>query len=537
MKKQIDYLNYPYPSQRTPVFAPNGAVASSQPLAAHAGLRILLKGGNAIDAALATAATLTVVEPTSNGIGGDAFALFWADGKLHGINGSGKSPSNISIKKVKDRGYDKIPKYGWIPVTVPGIPGTWAKLSKKFGRLPLTEVIKPAIEYAEKGFPLSPVTGKYWNYAYKRYKNNLKGEQFSNWFSTFAPKGRAPKIGEMWNSPYHARTLQKIAETNAESFYKGEIAEKIDNFSRQYNGFLRGEDLADFEAEWINPLNINYRGYDVWELPPNGQGLIALMALGILNEMKVQNKENPETYHKQIEALKLAMIDGKKYITDIEKMSKKPVDLLAENYLKQRRKKIGKKAIKPEPGHPPGGGTVYLAAADSEGNMISYIQSNYMGFGSGLVVPDTGIALQNRGHLFSLDPDHDNALECKKKTYHTIIPGFLTKDNRPIGPFGVMGGYMQPQGHLQVISNTIDHDLNPQAALDAPRWQWVNGKKIKVEHHFPRHIAQKLSRMGHQIEVSLDSGSFGRGQLIWQKHGGSYVAGTEPRTDGSIASY
>ena len=536
--KKADFLNYPFNSQRNTVFARNGIVATSQPLAAQAGLRILEKGGNAIDAAIATAAALTVVEPTSNGIGGDAFSIVYHNGKLSGLNGSGRSPKSISAKKLRDKGLEKMEKFGWLPVTTPGVPGTWVALAERYGRLDFEDLFEPAVEYAQKGYPITPTLGYYWNRAYKVYKENLKGEEFENWFKTFAPKGRAPRIGEMWKSEDHARTLKEIAETKAKSFYKGKIAEEIAAFSKKYNGYLSKEDLASFEVEWVDPIKVSYKGYDVWELPPNGQGLSALIALGILDKFDFPEKENVDTYHKQIEAMKLAMTDGKTYITDLDEMTYKVEELLAEDYLDKRRKLISDKAISPEPGKPEKGGTVYLAAADDEGNMISYIQSNYMGFGSGLVVPERGIALQNRGHLFSLDEDHDNVLKGGKKTYHTIIPAFLTKDDEAVGPFGVMGGYMQPQGHLQVAMNTIDFNLNPQAALDAPRWQWMDDKKVIVEKDFPTNIAKQLANRGHDIEVKLNSGAFGRGQIIWRDNeNGVLRAGTEKRTDGTIASY
>ena len=535
---KLDYLNYPYASQRMATFANKGMVATSQPLAAQAGLDILKKGGNAIDAAIATAATLTVVEPTSNGIGGDAFALVWVKGELHGLNASGPAPKSISIDAVKEKGHENMPTFGLLPVTVPGVPSAWAELSRRFGKLPLTEVLEPAIKYAEEGYPLSPVLAKYWNAAYKKYKETLKDPEFKSWFDTFAPEGRAPEIGEVWSSEGHANTLRSIAETNAESFYKGELADKIDAFFKEHDGFLSKEDLADYKPQWVQPISVNYRGYDVWEIPPNGQGIVALMALNILNGFDIKEKESVETYHKQIEAMKLAFSDGKKYVTDPEKMSVSAAQLLSEEFAAERRRLIGDEALTPEPGTPPRGGTVYLAAADSEGNMISYIQSNYMGFGSGIVIPGTGISLQNRGHDFSLDPEHENALEPGKKTYHTIIPGFLTKDGEAVGPFGVMGGYMQPQGHTQVIMNTIDFHLNPQAALDSPRWQWIEDNKVLVEPNFPSHVAQALARRGHQIQVALDGGSFGRGQIIWRDpKTGVLAGGTEARTDGSIASW
>ena len=533
-----DYLNYPYSSKQVTRFAKNGMVATSQPLAAQAGLDILKKGGNAVDAAVATAACLTVVEPTSNGIGGDAFAIVWINGEMHGLNASGYSPKGISIDKVKAMGYDKIPKTGWLPVTVPGAPSAWSALVNRFGNLSMTEVLKPAIQYAEKGYPVSPNLSKFWQRAFDKYQELLKGEQFKYWFETFTVDGQPPQCGEVWNSIDHAQTLKLIAETDSEAFYRGKLAEKIVSFAKEYDGFLREKDLNSYQPEWVQPIKVNYRGYDVWEIPPNGQGLIALMALNILKEYNFEAKDTLDTYHKQIEALKLAFSDGKKYITDIDEMQVKVEDLLADDYAAKRKALITDQALQPEPGTIDKGGTVYLSAADKDGNMVSYIQSNYMGFGSGLVVPETGIALQNRGFSFSLDKNDHNHLKPHKKPYHTIIPGFLTKDKQAIGPFGVMGGYMQPQGHLQVLMNLIDFNLNPQAALDAPRWQWVEGKKIKVENDFPKHIAAALSRKGHEIKMALDSSSFGRGQIIFRDNeSGVLKGGTEKRTDGHVALY
>ncbi|WP_408008616.1 gamma-glutamyltransferase family protein [Pseudalkalibacillus sp. A8] len=534
----FDALYNPYSSQRMTTFAKNGMVATSQPLAAQAGLDILKKGGNAVDAAIATAACLTVVEPTSNGIGGDAFALVWTKGKLHGLNASGPSPQSISIDALKEKGIDEIPKHGWTPVTVPGAPSAWVALSERFGKLSFKEVLEPAIEYAANGYPISPTLGKFWKAAADHFKKVLTDDEFKHWFDTFAPEGKAPEVGEVWRSEGHAATLREIAETNAESFYRGKIADEIDAFSKKYDGFLSKEDLAAYQPEWVDPIGVEYRGHKVWEIPPNGQGIIALMALNLLKDSEYMSKEEVYTYHKQIEAIKLAFTDGLKYVTESKSMTTRAEDLLSDSYAEERRKLIGENAIDPTPGTPPKGGTVYLATADSEGNMVSFIQSNYMGFGSGLVVPGTGIALQNRGHNFSMDPDHDNRLEGGKKTYHTIIPGFLTKGDQPVGPFGVMGGFMQPQGHLQVIMNTLDFRLNPQAALDAPRWQWMEGRKVLVEPNFPNHIAQALARKGHQIQVALDGGPFGRGQIIWRDpETGVLSGGTESRTDGSVAAW
>lgn len=536
--RHLDPLYQPYPMTKMPVYSKKGMVATSQPLAAQAGLEMLKKGGNAIDAAIATAACLTVVEPTSNGIGGDAFALVWTEGKLHGLNASGPAPQKISIEAVKRRGHQEMPMNGVIPVNVPGTPSAWVELSDRFGKLPFADLLIPAIEHADEGYPISPVLGKLWHDAVEIFQEKLKGEEYAHWFNVFAPEGRCPQIGEVWRSPDHAKTLQSIAETKAESFYRGELAEKMDRFFRQYDGFLRADDLAAYAPEWVEPISLNYRGYDVWEIPPNGQGLVALMALNILKGFEFTDRDTVDTLHKQIEAMKLAFADGRKYITDARKMTVPVETLLSDAYGEERRKLIGKTALDPYPGKPSGSGTIYLAAADQEGNMVSFIQSNYEGFGSGLVVPGTGISLHNRGRNFSLDPDHDNCLEPGKKPYHTIIPGFLSKGNVPVGPFGVMGGFMQPQGHVQVIMNTLDFQLNPQAALNAPRWQWKEGKKVEVEPTFPHHLASGLAARQHNVTVALESTGFGRGQIIWRDaETGVFIGGSEARTDGSVIAW
>ena len=527
----------PHPSARSLHYARNGMVATSQPLAAQAGLEILKKGGNAIDAAIATAACLTVVEPTSNGIGSDAFALVWTGGELHGLNGSGRAPEGISIDAVKARGHNEMPKHGWLPVTVPGAPGTWAALNKRFGKLPLAECLAPAADYARNGYPLSPVLGKAWAGAFRFNRAFYTGPEYAPWFDTFAPEGRAPGIGEMWSSAAHAATLEEIGETLAESFYRGRLAEKIADFSAKHGGFMQKSDLAAFSPEWVRPISVNYRGYDVWEIPPNGQGLVALIALNILKGFDFPHNDI-SVYHKQFEAMKLAFTLGKEVITDPEHMQVSVEELLCDSFAGILRNQIRPTANQPVAILPPKGGTVYLATADGDGNMVSFIQSNYMGFGSGIVIPGTGISMQNRGGDFILDPNHANALAGGKRTYHTIIPGFLTKGGVPVGPFGVMGGYMQPQGHVQVVMNMIDFGLNPQAALDAPRWQWTGGMNFEVEHHFPRHIAQELTGLGHRVGVALDSGSFGRGQVILRDPDtGVLAGGTESRTDGAVAAW
>ncbi|MCM3762441.1 gamma-glutamyltransferase family protein [Alkalihalobacillus oceani] len=536
MHVSFDSHRYPYSSKRNVVYGRRGMVGTSQPLAAEAGLAILKKGGNAIDAAIATAACLTVVEPTSNGIGSDCFALVWTKGKLHGLNGSGQAPQQLSIEAVTAAGHKELPKHGVVPVTVPGTPGAWAELSRTFGKLPLADVLAPAIEYAENGYPLSPTLAHYWQEGYRQFSSYRERKEFASWFETFAPNGRPPQAGEIWSSPGHAETLRLIGETEAKAFYQGEIAEKIAAFFKEHQGFLRQEDLAAYKPEWVDPIHTDYRGYQVWEIPPNGQGLVALEALNILKGFEFNERENGATYHKMIEAMKLAFIDGMTYITDPRHMTVTQEELLSDQYAAERRALIGEEALHPQPGTPQSGGTVYMATADEEGNMVSFIQSNYMGFGSGIVVPGTGIAMQNRGRNFSLDPAHDNALAPGKKTYHTIIPGFLTKGDQPVGPFGVMGGFMQPQGHVQVVTNAIDFALNPQAALDAPRWMWSGEKTVYLEPHVPQHIVQELRRRGHDVHIGLDVGLFGRGQIIWRDpETGVLAGGTEPRTDGHLA--
>ena len=533
----LDPLHYPYRSRRSVVFAGRGMVATSQPLAAQAGLEVLKQGGNAIDAAIATASCLTIVEPTSNGIGGDAFALIWTGGTLYGLNASGPAARSISLQALARAGHQSIPPYGVIPVTVPGAPAAWAELARRFGRVPLTVSMGPAIGYAEQGFPVSPVIANRWEGALQIYRAQ-HGDEFRSWFETFAPGGRVPLGGERWRLPDQAATLTAIAETNAETFYRGDLAERIGAFFRRYSGYLTSEDLAAFTPEWVEPIKVDYRGYDVWEMPPNGHGLVALMALNILKGFEFRAKETPETYHRQIEAIKLAFADGLDTIADPHRMKVKVADLLSESYAAERRRLISNQAITPLPGRPHGGGTVYLATADGEGNMVSYIQSNYLGFGSGMVVPGTGISLHNRGLCFSSDPLHVNRLEPGKRPYHTIIPGFLTKDGEACGPFGVMGAFIQPQGHVMVVMNTVDFHLNPQAALDAPRFRWQEGKTVEVEAQFPEHLAEALQRMGHDMRYGqVGDRDFGRGQIIWRNREGVLAGGSEPRADGQVAAW
>ena len=526
--------HYPSASRRMVTFGKRGMVATSQSLAAQVGIDILRNGGNAIDAAIATAAALTVVEPTSNGIGSDAFALVWVKGELHGLNASGPAPKSISCDAVKALGHDEMPAHGLVPVTVPGAPGAWAALSERFGKLPFKQLFAPAIELAEQGFAVSPLISQLWEKAEKRY-GQYGTEEFSPWFAHFTPNGHAPKAGDIWRSPDMAKTLREIATSNGNAFYQGSLADEIDAFSRQHGGFLRKEDLQAFKPEWVKPISVRYRGHDIWEIPPNGSGLIVLEALGILESLGNEPADQVEILHRRIEATKLGYVDGLNYITERSAMKPSVEQMLSSDYLSQRADLIGKNAIDPVYGNPLKGGTVYLATADDEGNMVSFIQSNFEGFGSGIVVPGTGISLQNRGWSFSLDPQHPNVLAPGKRTYHTIIPGFITKDNQAVGPFGVMGGYMQPQGHVQVVTAMLEDKLNPQAALDMPRWKWTKGKTIEVEADFPNHLALALARRGHDIVKVADSISFGRGQIILRNpETGVLQGGTEPRTDGAV---
>ena len=543
MKTDFDPLLQKYPSQRFPIYARGGMVNSSSPQAAAAGLEALRLGGNAMDAAVAAASALTVVEPTANGIGADAFALVWSEKerKLFGLNSSGRAPMLASIESVTASGRakdGKMPTFGWTPVTVPGAPKAWAALSERFGRLPLTASMAPAIRYAREGYPCAPNLALMWRNAFRRYSKEFAGEErFQAWFDTFAPEGRPWEAGEIITLPDHADTLQAIAETDAEAFYRGEIARKIDAASRRFGGFLRYEDLAAHEAMWVEPIRVSYRGYEVCEIPPNGQGIVALMALNILKEFSFAEKDSPETAHRQIEAIKMAFADAFRYVTDPERMEIDCRSLLDPAYGAARAREMTDRAQVWTHGVPPKSGTVYLCCADGEGNMVSYIQSNYMGFGSGIVVPGTGVALQNRGADFSLDPAAANRLEPGKRTYHTIIPGFLMKDGAPVGPFGVMGGYMQPQGHVQVAMNYIDFGLDPQQALDAPRWQWMRDGSVTVESRFDAELARALQRRGHAVRMDLSTPSFGRGQMIVRLDNGTLVGGTESRTDSNIACY
>ena len=530
----FDTLKYRARSQRRLVFAKNGMVCSSQPLAAQAGLDILRRGGSAVDAAIAAAAVLTVVEPTSNGLGGDAFAQIWMDGRLYGLNSSGPAPALADAEFLRSR-FGHMPERGWYGVNVPGIPAAWAEAHRRFGRLPFAELFTSAVSYAEEGYPLAPVVSELWRGDFEIFSKYASDGVFRPWFETFAPEGRAPKAGELVRLPALAKSLRELAATDCESFYRGELARAIDKWSRRTGGWLRYEDLAAFRPEWVEPLSVDYRGYTVWELPPNGHGLVVLMTLGILSGYEKLDA-SPRGVHRAIEALKLAYADGKRYIAERSAMEYPASALLDGAYLASRRALIGRSALEPMPGSPDCGGTVYFCTADAEGNMVSWIQSNYQNFGSGVVVPGTGIALHNRGCNFSLDPASPNCLAPGKRPYHTIIPGFLTKGGRAVGPFGVMGAFMQPQGHVQTLINLLDLGMNPQEALDAPRWQWTGGKRIELEPDFDPTLASALGERGHELSRG-ESINFGRGQIIWRDESGVLCGATEPRADGGIAAY
>lgn len=520
--------HYPYSAARRVVMGTKGAVATSQPLATLAGIRMLLAGGNAIDAAIATAITLTVVEPTSNGIGSDAFALVW-DGKLHGLNASGRSPQNLPVESLLNA--PQMPKVGWNTVMVPGAVSAWRSLSDRWGKLPFERLFEPAIQYAEQGFPVSPETARAWQRA-ERIFTSLSGAEFQPFLSVFFPNGCAPRAGEIWSSPDHAKTLRSIAQSQGESFYRGELADAIAQFAKQTGGFIDRNDLANHQADWVTPISTNYRGVTVWEIPPNTHGIATLIALNILEGFDFTKfpRDSVDSFHLQIEAMKLAFADVDRHVSDPASMIVSNADLLDKAYAAERRQLIRETALSSLSSGLPKGGTVYLAAADEE-FMVSFIQSNYAGFGSGILIPGTGIALQNRASGFSTQAGHPNQVAPSKRSYHTIIPGFLSIGDQPVGAFGVMGGFMQPQGHLQMAVNLIDYGMNPQTALNAPRWRWLASNRVLLEQSVRSDIAIALSDRQHQIQLTAEPSAFGRGQIIL-KSGNVLIAGSEPRADG-----
>jgi len=540
---QFDPQEYRYPSKRNVVYARHAMACTSVPLSAQIGLQIMKEGGNAMDAAVAMAAAMPLMEPTGNGLGADCFALVWVEKekKLYGLNASGVSPASISGDKLKVMGMTEIPKFGWTPTMVPGAPAGWAAVQKRFGTKTLAELFAPAIGYARDGYPIPVEVGGAWSRSTKRYAAlaQEKPELFGPWCEAFMKSdGTAYGPGDIFRWEDYARTLEELAATDCESYYRGAIMEKIVAFSRKTGGWFSEDDFRNYYPEWVEPITADYKGYTVCEIPPNGHGITALMALNILKGLELPaEKECAETYHKIVESIKLAFADTKTYVADPRYMKTKVADLLSEEYAAKRRALIGDEALTPEAGDPSCGGTIYLCTADPEGNMVSFIQSNYMGFGSGIVVPGTGISLQNRGCNFSMDSSSDNYLQGGKKAYHTIIPGFMLKDGEAVGPFGVMGGFMQPQGHVLVAVNSIDYHMNPQEVLDAPRLQWTGDKHVELEHAVAAEIAKQLAEKGHDIEVVKPNAFMGRGQIIWRTKNGLLVGGTESRCDGCVAAW
>lgn len=522
---------FPYSSQKMPVLAAN-AVSTSQPLAGQAGLRMLYEGGNAIDAAIAAAITLTVVEPVMNGIGGDMFVQVWHEGRLYGLNSSGRSPARWSLDYFSGR--DAMPKMGWDTVTVPGQVAGWKALSERFGKLPFARLFAPAIGYAQDGFLVSPQIARQW----AAQAPVLDGQP--GFRDAFLLQGRAPQAGERWRFLDQARTLAEIAETDGRSFYTGRLAARIADYAAQGGGALSAEDLASHAPAWVEPIAQSFRGYTLHEIPPNGQGIAALIGLGILDRFDIESmgRDSTNFYHVAIEAMKLAFADLHGHIADPSSMKVSQAALLDPAYLAERARAINMDiASTPAAGMPKTGGTVYLAAADATGSMVSFIQSNYRGFGSGVVVPGTGIALHNRGEGFNLKPGHPNCVAPRKQPMHTIIPGFVTRDGAPVLAFGVMGGSMQAQGHLQMVARLAAFGQNPQAMSDAPRFRVENGPVVNVESHLPAAVVDGLRSRGHRVDVAPpQSLEFGSAQLIFRAEHG-YIAASDSRRDGQAVGF
>lgn len=520
---------FPYSSRRMPVMAQN-VVATSQPLASQAGLRILLNGGNAVDAAIAAAVTLSVVEPTSNGIGGDAFAIVRYGNELFGLNASGRSPAAWDLKVFSEM--EMMPRYGWNSVTVPGAVSGWVELSRRFGKLPFADLFEPAIEYARNGFLVSPITAAAWSRAAKIYK------EFPDFCAAYLPGGQAPKGGELFALPDQAKSLERIAETNGEAFYRGDIADMIVTHAAKNGGLMTKQDLSTHKPEWVKTLTLDYKGYTLHELPPNTQGAGALIALGILQHLKISDYpvDNADSIHLQIEATKLALTDISQHVADPAGMKIQIQDLVTSDYCAGQAEKIDlKQARVSDDTLLRDGGTVYLSTADSNGMMVSLIQSNFWSFGSGIVIPGTGISLHNRGYGFTLKPGHPNQIAGKKRPLHTIIPGFVTRENQPLMAYGVMGGAFQIQGHVQLMVRILDYEQNPQTALDAPRWRINEDGSILVEDGFKPEVLHDLMSRGHKIK-KVDFTSFGGAQLIYVFQDG-YCGASDHRKDGQAVGF
>ena len=519
-----------YASRRSDVFADN-IVATSQPLATQAGLDMLRRGGNAIDAALATAICLTVVEPTSNGIGSDAFAIISSGGELHGFNGSGKSPAAWTPERFgQDRRRIEI---GWDSVTVPGAVDTWVQLSNRFGRLDFAELFEPAIRYAKNGFHVTPVIQRQWAGAVDLFGH------FEAFRDTFLPGGRAPEVGELMRLPEHAASLEKIASSRGEAFYRGELAQQMAADCQSHGGVMSMDDLAAHSGFWVEPISQQYGNIRVHEIPPNGQGLGALIALGILEHLDLgaQPVDSPQSMHLQIEAMKLAFVDAFTEIADPGHMNCSWQDLLDPARLQKLAQTISPhRALELVSPRRRDRGTVYLCSADAEGNMVSMIQSNFEGFGSGIEVPGTGISLQNRGAGFTLEPGHANQVAGGKRPFHTIIPGFITDKDGAVGPFGVMGAHMQAQGQVQVVLRMFEYGQQPQEAMDAPRWHISEGFELSLEAGFPDGTRAALEQLGHKFEAETGWGTFGGGQSIMRGAHGLRAA-SDPRKDGAAAGF
>lgn len=532
---------------RSEVIARHGMACTSQPLATQVALDILKGGGNAIDAAIAANAVLGLVEPTGNGIGGDLFAIVWdaESGQLYGLNASGRSPRSLTIDYFRENGLEQIPAYGPLPVSVPGCVDGWFELHGRFGTIQMEKILQPAIEYAREGFPVTELIAYYWAGGVK----NLS--RFPNVTEVYMPGGKAPAKGEIFKNPYLAGTLEKIAKGGRDAFYKGDIARTIDRFMKEQGGFLSYEDLADHTSEWVEPVSSNYRGYDVWELPPNGQGIAALQILNILEgyDITTMGFGSTDYIHHFVEAKKLAFEDRAKYYAD-PAFNRLPVEeLISKEYAAARRELIDPKRASRnlDAGEVEHGNTIYLTVADGQGNMISLIQSNYRGLGSGMCPPGLGFILQDRGELFTLEEGHFNVYEPGKRPFHTIIPSFITKDGKPWMSFGVMGGSMQPQGHAQIVVNMIDFGMNLQEAGDAPRIRhggssqptgekMTDGGVVNLESGIPYESVRELVRRGHNVQYSL--GGYGGYQaILWDEENGVYFGASESRKDGQAAGY
>ncbi len=528
-----------YASRRSVVMGFGGAVATSQPLAAQAGLNTLQRGGNAADAAIAAASVLNVVEPMSTGLGGDAFALvYWAaDRRVYALNASGRAPKAATLERLRSLGVRKsLPSRGMLPVTVPGACAGWADLLTRFGRQGLDTVLQPAIGYANSGFPVSEKIAAGWAGAVRLLEGDPEARR------VYLNNGQAPAAGQRFRIPDLAGSLRLVAEQGPDAFYRGPIAEAIVATSDQAGGILAFEDLAEHTSTWVEPIHTTYRGHSVYECPPNGQGIAALIGLNILEgyDLSALPFQQAGTFHRKMEAVKLAMTDAARYVADPDMADVPIAAMLDAGYARSRRSLINDEHAIDQamPGRlPTSPDTVYLCTADSEGNAVSFINSLYMGFGSGIVAQGTGIVLQNRGHLFSLDPEHPNCIAPGKRPYHTIIPCMVTRGDDLAICFGVMGGFMQPQGHVQVLSNMLDHGMDAQRALDAPRFRYDADGTFGVESGLPRSVYAGLRSLGHKLEVG-NRGNFGGGQVIAvHPESGAYLAGSDPRKDGCAVAY